>query len=72
MEDFEEGELQFLVANIRSPEGGQLAAEHGVGNVTLLLFDGNGRRRSVLAGSNTSDVLKRAFRRHLAKSGASG
>ena len=69
--DFEDGELQFLVANIRSAEGKRLAAAHGVGHVTLLLFDADGRRRSTLVGSNTSEDLKQAFRRHLARSGPS-
>ena len=49
----------------------ELAIEHGVGNVTLLLFDAKGRRRSVLTGPNSSEYLKQAFRRHLAKSGSS-
>jgi hypothetical protein len=69
--DFEDGELQFLVANIRSAEGKRLASAHGVGHVTLLLFDAKGRRRSILVGSNTSEDLKQAFRRHLARSGSS-
>lgn len=69
--DFDDGELQFLVANLRSAEGKRLAAAHGVGHVTLLLFDAKGRRRSILAGSNTSDDLKRAFRRHVGRSGSS-
>lgn len=60
---FEDGSIQFLVANIRQPEGRRLAAAHGVGHVTLLLFDGRGRRRGVLAGNNQSDYLLSEFRR---------
>ena len=60
---FEDGAIQFLVANIREPEGRQLAAAHGVGHVTLLLFDGRGRRRSVLVGENSSEALVPEFRR---------
>ncbi len=66
---FDETELQFLVANIRSAEGGKLAAAHGVGHVTLLLFDGSGLRRAVLTGPNESKYLTSAFRRHLARIG---
>ncbi len=69
--DFEDGELQFLVANIRVSEGKRLAATHGVGHVTLLLFDAEGRKRDVLTGPNTSEYLKAVFRRHLIRSGSS-
>ena len=67
--NFDDTELQFLVANIRSAEGRELAATHGVGHVTLLLFDASGQRREVLAGPNESEYLTSAFRRHLARSG---
>lgn len=65
------GDLQYVVANIRSPEGRQLAAAHGVGHVTLLLFDGEGKRRGILAGPNDSLYLNAAFRRHLKRYGKS-
>ncbi len=66
---FNDGDLQYLVANIRSAEGRSLALAHDVGHVTLLLFDGNGERRDVLVGSNTAEDLEEAFRQHLAASG---
>ena len=69
MAKFDEGELQYLVANIRSAKGSGLANAHGVGHVTLLLFDAEGKRRGVLVGSNTSENLERAFRRHLLRTG---
>jgi hypothetical protein len=59
----EVGSIQFLVANIRSPEGRQFATAHGVGHVTLLLFDGSGRRREVLVGERTSEHLLEIFMR---------
>ena len=65
LEAFEDGELQYLVANIRQDKGRSLAAKHGVQHVTLLLFDGNGERKEILSGSNTADYLEEAFRRHL-------
>ena len=68
--EFDDEELQYVVANIRTAKGGRLAREHGVGNVTLLLFDGEGRRRDTLAGPSTSDVLAHLFRRHLARNGS--
>jgi hypothetical protein len=61
--EMEVGSIQFLVANIRSPEGRQFATAHGVGHVTLLLFDGSGRRREVLVGERTSEHLLEIFMR---------
>ncbi len=69
--EFSDEEIIFLVANIRTADGQQLAASHGVGHVTLLLFDGDGRRRTTLTGANTRENLEQAFRRHLARHGAS-
>ena len=67
---FESGTIQFLVANIREPEGRRLAAEHRVGHVTLLLFDGSGRRRSVLVGEKKSEFLVGRFRSLIRQSGS--
>lgn len=62
---FEDGELQFLVANIRTEEGRRLANKHRVGHVTLLLLDGAGKRRRTIVGPNTSDYLERQFQSHV-------
>lgn len=67
MSNFKENELQYLVANIRLAKGRQLAIKHRVGHVTLLLFDGKGNRRGILAGPNSSDYLEDLFRGHLAR-----
>jgi len=67
LENFDEGKLQYLVANIRSSEGRALAATHEVAHVTLLLFDAKGRRQQILAGQNRSDYLTEVFMQHLAK-----
>ncbi len=64
MEAFDKGELQYLVADINNSDGRKLANAHGVGNVTLLLFDGGGKRRQTLSGPNTSDILTHYFRSH--------
>lgn len=68
--EFEDGQLQYLVANIRSDEGRDFANKHGVAHVTLILFDGAGRRRDILVGNNSSETLTREFRRLLRSSGA--
>ncbi|MEM7123512.1 MAG: hypothetical protein AAF563_19705 [Pseudomonadota bacterium] len=70
MASFEDGELQYLIADISRSEGRQLAAAHNVNHVTLLLFDAEGNRRDVLVGERTSDDLEEAFRRHVARSSA--
>jgi len=62
IKEFDDGEIQFLVANIRDARGKKLATEHGVGHVTLLLFDGKGKRREIMRGSNDRAVLEPAFR----------
>ena len=64
MGDFDDSELQYLVADLKSPAGKKLAAAHGVSHVTLLLFDGDGQRRKVLAGPSTSEILGHYFRSH--------
>ncbi|MEL7153038.1 MAG: hypothetical protein AAFN51_04440 [Pseudomonadota bacterium] len=61
--EMEEGEVQYLVANIKGPEGRQFADAHGVGHVTLVLFDGEGRRRDVIRGEQHSAYLLQIFRR---------
>lgn len=66
-----EEKLQFLVANIRTDKGRALAERHGVGNVTLLLLDGTGRRRGILAGPREREELVDAFRGHTARYGTS-
>ena len=63
--EFEDDELQFAVANIRSEKGRRLANEHRVGHVKLLLLDGNGKRRRTIVGSNASAYLERKFRSHV-------
>jgi len=71
MDNFESGQLQYIVANIRSPEGRALATKHNVSHVTLLIFDARGKKRQVLTGPNQSSHLTDVFRQHLTKFGNS-
>ena len=64
--EFEDDQIQFLVANIQDSRGKKLATDHGVGHVTLLLFDGKGNRKEIMRGSNDRAVLESAFRQFLA------
>jgi len=65
---FDDDELQYVIANIRSSAGQAFARSHGAGHVTLILFDGEGNRRDVLVGQNSAEALERIFRRHVRQS----
>ena len=67
LSNFEDGKLQYLVANIRTVEGEILATSHGVGHVNLLLLDVQGRKLNTLVGSNTGRYLTETFRGHLSR-----
>ena len=67
LSNFEDGKLHYLVANIRTVEWKMLATSHGVGHVTLLLLDGQGRKLNTLVGSNTGRYLTEMFRDHLSR-----
>ncbi len=71
LDSIDHDRLQYVVANIRQPDGRRLADAHGVGHVTLLLFDGAGRRREVLQGNYSAAALEEAFRAHLDSVGES-
>ena len=63
MAEFDDGQIQYLVANLQSPEGRQFAQRYGAGRVTLLLFDGAGEMRDVVRGRTSADTLEGVFRR---------
>lgn len=67
---FDDDELQYVVANIRTAKGSSLARSHGVSHVTLLLFDGAGNRQGTLVGNNNAEYLEEVFRRHIGKRGS--
>ena len=71
LSELPDGQLQYLVANIRSGDGKQFADKHGVGHVTLMLFDGDGNPRKTLVGERTSEALIGEFRRLIAISARS-
>jgi hypothetical protein len=63
---FNQGDFEYLVANIRDKKGSEFANKYFVPHVTLLLFDSQGNLSKVLNGSNKSDFLKAEFAAHLA------
>ena len=68
---FDDGRLQYVVANINTPEGAGLAGRYGVSHVTLLLFDGQGEMQEALHGVRQRDELEGAFSAHLARNESS-
>ncbi len=64
MRGFGDDELQYAVANITEPKGRSLALDHDAQHITLLLFDGDGNRQSVLTGIIDSAVLEQRFSAH--------
>ncbi|WP_419910678.1 hypothetical protein [Hoeflea sp.] len=63
LKQFDEGEIDYVIANIRSAEGRDFAARFGVQHVTLLLFDADGAHQGTLRGQRQSRELAVAFRR---------
>ncbi|WP_300062038.1 hypothetical protein [uncultured Roseobacter sp.] len=64
LKQFGECDLVYLIADINTPEGQAFAVRHGVGNVTLLLFDGGGGLQQTVQGLQSRDQLLPIFQRH--------
>ncbi len=62
LKQFEENELDYVIANIKTAEGSRFARRHGVPHVTLLLFDKRGELKAALRGQRQSEELVLAFR----------
>ena len=61
LKSFDDGELQYLVASIRTEEGSAFAASHGLPHVTLVLLDGDGAVQDIVSGVHSEDELKPRF-----------
>ncbi|MEM6594293.1 MAG: hypothetical protein AAF672_05840 [Pseudomonadota bacterium] len=55
----------YFVANMKTLEGSNFAADYGVPHVTILLFDGKGEMKQVLQGSRTRAELQPIFEDHM-------
>ncbi|MFK7879030.1 hypothetical protein [Roseobacter sp.] len=64
LKGFGECDLVYLVADVTTQEGRAFAVSHGVGNVTLLLFDGQGGLRQTVEGMRQSNELDAIFKTH--------
>ena len=63
LKNFDTDDLDYVIANIRTPEGRNFAQRHGVQHVTLLLFDDKGALQGVLQGQRGRAELRFAFER---------
>ena len=62
LEAFDDEEVDYVIANIRTQKGQAFANSHGVQHVTLLLFDDKGELKDILQGQRGSYQLRAAFR----------
>ncbi|MEM1074804.1 MAG: hypothetical protein AAF665_05270 [Pseudomonadota bacterium] len=62
--------LVYLVADIKTDDGAELAAQHGVPHVTLLFFDGQGELLNTVHGLHTRAQLEPMFAAHKAATNA--
>ncbi|MEP3049231.1 MAG: thioredoxin family protein [Roseibium sp.] len=66
LKQFQEGRLDYVVANIRSAKGKAFANRYGVQHVTLMLFDDKGELQEILQGQRGSYELRAEFSKLLA------
>jgi hypothetical protein len=62
LRSFDDGRLDYVIANVTSAKGRSFAGRYGVGHVTLLLFDGSGELQQILHGQREARELRGAFR----------
>ena len=66
LRDFDDCGLTYLVADITTQDGAAFARKYRVPNVTLLLFDGDGRLHRTVQGLQQSAQLAEVFAAHKA------
>ena len=64
LEQVDEADLGYLVADIKTETGLMFASRYGAQHSTLLFFDGAGRLTNQLVGPNNRATLAEAFLRH--------
>lgn len=62
---FDESEVYYRVANIRTTSGAEHQRKEGLPHVTLVLYDGDGQRVHVVRGVSPANELKNTFQRYL-------
>lgn len=61
LKNFDDEDLDYVIANIKTPEGRDFANRYGAQHVTLLLFDKDGALQGVLQGQRGRGELQFAF-----------
>ncbi len=61
LKGFDDGEIGYVVANIKTQEGLDFASRNGVSHVTLMLMDPKGGTVQVLNGPRERDELRDVF-----------
>lgn len=69
LKSFDKDSYRFLVANIRTEDGGAFAARYRVPHVTLLLFDKKGEMTQVVRGPIDQDALENILAVHMKRYG---
>jgi hypothetical protein len=69
LRSFDGDSHHFLVANIKTEDGGAFAARYGVPHVTLLLFDKRGKMTQVVRGPINQDALENIITAHMKRHG---
>jgi hypothetical protein len=64
--------IQYRIANVRTPEGRQLQHKHEIPHVTLLLFGPDGKLWRTLTWVKGSDTLQSVFEQFTKRSRAAG
>lgn len=65
LKQFDEGALQYLIADLATDEGLTFAGLFGVSYTTLMLFDKEGRPQGTYQGVRNRDELIQLFKSHL-------
>lgn len=60
---FSDGELEYVVANIKSAKGKAFAERNAVPHITLLLYDGQGELKHILRGPQEVSTLEVEFKK---------
>lgn len=66
LHDFDDGEIEYVVANIKTQAGSAFANHHGQPHVTLMLMDPKGEPVRILNGPQDRNTLRGIFAAHIA------
>lgn len=62
---FPDGQIEYVVANIKSSKGKAFAERNAVPHITLMLYDGTGELKHILRGPQEVSTLEVEFKRLL-------